>query len=108
VHDPAAPVQRAVVGGQDEGVGGDSHVLQAMHGHDLPACDQRQPAQQQAIAKVQMGQGMAEDIAGGGQARAEGRGRDKVAHGVGLCGVLGRLTRITDAASLSAPDAALT
>ena len=98
-----------VVGGQDEGIGGGAHVLQAVHGHDLAAGDQRQPAQQQAITKMQMRQRMAEDIAGGGKARAEGGGLGNVGrvHGAVLRRVRGRLTRITYAASLSALHAAL-
>jgi hypothetical protein len=99
---------RVVVGDQDEGIGRGAHVLQAMHRHHLPTRDQRQSAQQQAIAKIQMGQRVAENIAGSGKARAEARSLGNVGrvHGAGLCGVRGRLTRITYAASVSAPHAA--
>jgi hypothetical protein len=83
--------------------------METVHGQDLSPRKECECAQKQTIAEVQMRERMAKDIADGRKVRAEDGSLGNVgsAHGPGLCGVRGRLTRITKTPSLSALDAAL-
>ena len=49
-------VHGAVVGGQNEGIAGGEYVLQALDRHDAARGDERQPTQQDAIGRADMGE----------------------------------------------------